>query len=344
VKLAGYLNSASLEVRYLLGELSEAEEKSFENRYFADDQAFEELQIAEGEVIDAYVSERLPVQARLHLEQRLKTSPRLRERVAFARTFAGAIPDIRIDQLPSPAELPSPNVNPPVTPAPVSTLSWWKRLFTESFERQPALTRALVACVVLVLLGGAAVVVQSVRLRRESQLLAAERAAIEREREELRRISAEQNTKLVSELKTQQSLNAEALAHLEDLRQRRKEKEEGNQQKATSPVMATVFLYAGSLRSGGGPEEVKIPTGASQLPLGLVLETADYGSYDVVIEDAQKKEVLRKNGLRLRAGKTLFLKVPTGHLTPGIYSVEVSGVAPSGAQHVRTYQFRVIPD
>ena len=345
--MAGYLDSTAIEVRYLLGELSEEEERSFENRYFADDQAFEELQIAEGEVIDAYVSESLPAQARLHLEERLEKSPRLRERVAFARTFAGAIPDISLEELPvAPPELSSP-VNPQVTPDPVSTFPWWKRLLRDSFERQPAFTMALAACVALVLLGGAAVIVQSVRLRRESQLLAAERAAIEREREELNRISAEQNTKiarLVSELKTQESLSAEALAQLEDL-QRPKEKEGSNQQKSTSPIMATVFLYAGSVRGDGGPEEVKLPSGASQLPLGVVLEAADHRSYNVVIKDSQTKEVFRKDGLRLRAGKMLFLKVPTTQLTPGTYAVDVSGVVPSGAtEHLRTYHFRVITD
>jgi hypothetical protein len=346
--LAGYLDSASLEARYLLGELSGEEEKSFETRYFANDQAFEELQIAESEVIDAYVNERLPAQARKHLEQQLEKSPRLRQRVAFARTFAGAIPDIRLEDLPeASARLPSPNLNPPVIPSTVTTLQWWKGLFKDLLERQPALTTVMATCVLLVLIGGAAVVVQSVRLRRESQRLVSERAAIEREREELNRIAAEQNTKIeekASELKAQERHNAEEVARIEELRQTAKEKEGSNQQKAPPSVMATLFLYAGSLRGSGGPSEVKIAPGASQLPLGLILETADYRSYDVVIKDAQKKDIFAKNGLSLRPGKTLFFKVPTSQLTPGDYSVDVSGIASSGTEHVRTFQFRVISD
>lgn len=343
--MTGYLDNETLEARYLLGELAEGEEKSFENRYFADDQAFEELQIAEGEVIDAYVSNRLSAQARHHLEQRLEKSPRLRERVAFARSFAGSVPDIRLDQLPAaPATLPSPRLSPPVIPTP-RTRSW-KGLFKDSFERQPALTMALAACVVLVLLGGAVVIWQSVRLSRESQRLVAERVEIERQRAELNRISAEQNAKIermASELEAEQSGKAEALAQLEELRQKLKPKEVSNEQKATAPTMATLILFAGPLRSGGGAEEVKIPPGVSELSLGLFLETADYRSYNVVIKDAQKKESFTKNGLRLRRGKTLFLTVPTTQLPPGTYSVDVSGVAPSGAsQHLRSYQFRVI--
>jgi hypothetical protein len=206
----------------------------------------------------------------------------------------------------------------------------------------------MAACVALVLLGAAAVIMQSVRLRRESQRLAAERATIERQREELNRIAAEQNTRIAgraSELEAQQRRNAEELARIEELRQREQQQEGRNQQRAATPTMATLFLYAGSLRSGGRPEEVKISSGASQLPLGLVLETADYRSYNVRIKDAQNKEVLAKDGLSLRSGKTLFLKVPKTKLTPGNYSVDVSGIAPSGtAVHLRTYQFRVIAD
>lgn len=347
--MAGYLDRESLEARYLLGELSEEEEKSFEACFFANDQAFEELQIAEGEVIDAYVSDSLPAQARKHLEQQLEKSPRLRQRLAFARTFAGAIPDIRLEELPdASARLPSPEVNPPSTLSTVTTLPWWKGLFKDSFARQPALTAVMAACVLLLLLGGAPVVLQSFRLRRESQQLADERAAIARQREELNRLSAEQERNIertTADLKAQQSRNAEELARLEEARKRLKQiEEEGRgQQKAITPAMAAFILSAGSLR-GGGPAEVKITPGASQLPLGLVLETADYRRYSVVIQDVQKKEVFAKTGLSLRSGKTLFIKVPTAQLTPGSYSVDVTGVASTGPEHVRTFQFRVIPN
>ena len=351
--MTGYLDSTSLEVRYLLGELSEEEEKSFENRYFANDQAFDELQIAEGEVIDAYVSESLPAQARKHLEQQFARSPRLRTRVAFARSFAGAVPDIRLEDLPdTSAELPSHRLYAPVIPPTDATpqrSSRWNNIFNDSFRRQPALTMLMAACVVLVLIGGPTVVVQSVRLRRESQRMATEKAAIERQREELNRIAAEQNSRIEakeSEIKAQELRNAEELARIEELRQTTKEKEGGNQQKAPHSVMAMLFLSAGSLRSTGGPSEVKIPPSVSHLPLGLVLETADYRSYHVVIKNAQRRGILKKNGLRLRPGsKTLILAVPTGQLTPGNYSVDVSGIASSGVEeHLRTFQFRVIPN
>jgi hypothetical protein len=163
----------------------------------------------------------------------------------------------------------------------------------------------------------------------------------------LNRTAADQNTRIeekASEIKAQERRNAEIQARLEALEQKLKPKEVGLQQKATTSSMATLFLYAGSLRGGGGLAEAKIPPGAFYLSLGLILETSDYRSYNVVIKDARKKEVFETNGLSLRAGKTLFLKVPTVKLTPGgDYSVDVSGVASSGIEeHLRTFQFRVI--
>jgi hypothetical protein len=344
--LTGYLDSTAREVRYLLGELSEDEAKRFEELCFTDDRIFEELLVAEGEVIDAYVNESLPAPGRRHLEKRLNKSQRLRDRLAFARTFAGAVPDIQLEELPvAPAELPSRNASPPI-----ASLAWWRRLFTDSPERRPTWTMALAACVIFVLLGGAIVIVQSVRLSRESQRLVAERTAIERERETLARISAEQNTRLeasASEFEAQQRRLAEARAQLEELQQRasQMERDRGDQPKAGTPTMAALILYAGSVRSGEGPAEVKITPGTSQLSLGLVLETADYRSYDVVIKDAQKKEAFSRKGMRLRLGKTLSLIVPTTQLKPGTYDVAVRGVASSGAtEHLRTYQFRVISE
>ena len=46
-------------IRYLLGGLSESERTSLEEKFFADDKEFEELEIAEGELVDRYVRREL---------------------------------------------------------------------------------------------------------------------------------------------------------------------------------------------------------------------------------------------------------------------------------------------
>jgi len=73
--------------RYLLGQLANQNQASLEDEYVADDEAFEDLEAAETELVDAYVRGRLCEQDRFRFERLLSHSPRCRERVAFARQF-----------------------------------------------------------------------------------------------------------------------------------------------------------------------------------------------------------------------------------------------------------------
>src|SRR5215470_4066553 len=75
-------------MRYLLGTLSEGERAQLEERYFSDDAEFEEIEIAEEELVDRYVRGELSQGDRHRFEQMLASSPRLTERVEFARVFA----------------------------------------------------------------------------------------------------------------------------------------------------------------------------------------------------------------------------------------------------------------
>jgi anti-sigma factor RsiW len=319
------MDSEALEVRYLLGELSEEEAEIIEKGYFADDQAFEGLQIAEAEVIDAYVRGELSADARMHLEKRLAKSPRLSERVAFARTFAKSLSTMPLGTMP--AVHPSPKVY----ASPQS--SWWRGLFKDSYDRRPALTLALAACIALFLLGGVAVIVQSMRLRNESNRLEAERAAIARQRGDLNRLSAEQREKLDQIARDEQSLNDRA----QELQQRQKASEPPQK---TTPILASLMLFPGGLRSGG-VKELTLAPGMSGVEIQLVLRSADYPSYRVIIRSPGNKETQR-TGLKASSGKVLSLKLSAAELPPGDYAVGVSGVAPSGAvESVSDYVFHV---
>lgn len=73
--------------RYLLGSLSEEERARLEEKYFSDDTAFEEMQIAEEELIDQYVRAELSNEDRARFAAMVARSPRLAERVEFARVW-----------------------------------------------------------------------------------------------------------------------------------------------------------------------------------------------------------------------------------------------------------------
>jgi hypothetical protein len=70
--------------RYLLGELTDAEQSAFEAAYFGDVRLFEEVSEAEHALVDDYARDRLPPEIRARFEQVYLTGPRRRERVRFA--------------------------------------------------------------------------------------------------------------------------------------------------------------------------------------------------------------------------------------------------------------------
>lgn len=92
VRLSHTKDREELAIRYLLGGLSEEERTILGERFFADDAEFEDLEIAEGELIDRYVRRELSVTDQRQFEKMLRTSPRLLKRVEFARIMARRVP------------------------------------------------------------------------------------------------------------------------------------------------------------------------------------------------------------------------------------------------------------
>lgn len=85
-------NSTNEELtRYLLGEMSEAEQMQLEMRYFADPQMFAELCSWRNNLIDGYVAGQLSPSLRERFEAGIEKSWAMNERVRFAETLQEAI-------------------------------------------------------------------------------------------------------------------------------------------------------------------------------------------------------------------------------------------------------------
>jgi hypothetical protein len=74
-------------MRYLRGELSAEERDAFENRYFVDDELFEELIGAESDSYDDYARGELDASGKEVFERHLLATPGLSRRVKFARSL-----------------------------------------------------------------------------------------------------------------------------------------------------------------------------------------------------------------------------------------------------------------
>src|SRR4030095_79415 len=134
-RLSRESNHTETTMRYLLGTLSEEERDRFEEMYFSDDAAFEEVEIAEGELIDRYVRGELAKSDRARFEAMLAASPRLGERVQFARAWKNKLAaHSHAQQIVS-----DPRTYKPTQAEP----SWWAKLFGSSAEsRVPGLALA----------------------------------------------------------------------------------------------------------------------------------------------------------------------------------------------------------
>src|SRR5262245_14939103 len=73
--------------RYLLGQLGDQEQRQLEERLMTQDDAFEQLQVLEDELIDEYLKNELPVQDREDFEKHFLSAPERREKLRFAEAF-----------------------------------------------------------------------------------------------------------------------------------------------------------------------------------------------------------------------------------------------------------------
>src|SRR5687767_157148 len=74
-------------VHYLLGKLQEEEMLHLEESYFLDDNLFDEIQVAERELIDRYVEGSLSKDERYQFEHFFLSTPSRQEKLRFARVL-----------------------------------------------------------------------------------------------------------------------------------------------------------------------------------------------------------------------------------------------------------------
>lgn len=317
------------EMRYVLGDLSEDEKTRMEEAFLTDDAKFDELELAEDELVDAYVSNELSHEERRRFNARLKSSPRLVERVSFARTLAEKADSLSQESEPSiePARLFS-------SPTAKPKARWWGGYFAQ----RPAFGMPLAACAMLILVVGIVLVSGWLRLRSESERRASEQADLQRQKEALQQST---NLRESPTPDSQQSTNLRESTN-QDLQRSTNLREPQTRQ----PVLATVFLRPGSLRGSGGQPELTIGAKTTNARLQLALEKNDYPTYSATIKTPEGRVVFRKNGLKPHnggSGAHLLLSVPARSLAEGDYIAHVDGVTASGqVESVNDYPFRVV--
>ena len=298
-------------MQYLLGTLSNEERERFEERYFSDDAEFEEVEIAEEELIDRYVRRELSASDAAQFEVRLARSAGLQERVDFAKLFADKLRTAGAAGVASSRKQ-----------------SWWQRLFgfTDA-GRGPQL--ALAFSTLLVLFAASVLLVGWMQLRRESQQIAAQQAALDQRQRELDKQAADLKAQIDQFARQGYPISTET-----PLPQVPQE---------SAPQVAFLTLVPGATRSVSGTSQIRILPGTLEVQLILNLRTTEYSSYRAIITSTDNRSVFSKSDLKpqtTKSGDILMLRVPVQSLPQGDYYLTLHGEPAN--ERVDDYPFRVI--
>lgn len=316
--------------RYLLGEMPDDERERLEEAYFADDGAFEQILIAEEELIDAYARGELSAQERKRFEELFLASPRGRARVQFARALTDAVSSARAAEM-----------MPKTTRSPPSTL------FDILRERGVALRFAPVAAAIAAVVCISWLLVERARIHDELRQLRDEHAALRERSQELeRRVAAEQsqNKDLVEQLARAQASPSGQRQEDDAIYHPSPDKAAGQPPRS----LIVSFVLTQGLTRGSGARMLPVPRNASSVVLQLNIEAGDYESYRAVLETAGGRQVWRADSVKPRrkrgVGAAIVLPaLPARALHPGDYVLLLSGQRPDGSfEGVADYSFRVI--
>ena len=205
-------------VRYLLGLSSPSERELIESEYFENEDAFQEMLTAEDDLVDAYVRGELTGEEQRRFEKSFVNSLRGRDRVQFARAFAGTVSATRSVE----------------TKLPGTLLDIFK-----SFQSSGLLRIATIATVILFVAVLAWLVIDRRRMTDELRELRAESAALSKRMEALQRSSDTERTRA-----------AEIAAQLADLRAQPDKPRHRERRTTATRTIATGPIATGPIATG----------------------------------------------------------------------------------------------
>ncbi len=319
------LNSEKLIAQYLLGDLTEEQQVDIEDRAFQDTEYLASITAVENDLIDEYVRGEMPETVRQKFENRFLASGERRKRVEFAKALTHITSEYAFKGK--------------GVVAPVS-LSWRDSL--EAFFRSlnPVAKFAMAAIVLMVLVGGAWLITETLRLRNRLTTLQAEN-------------QSRQNLERQMELERRR--NEELTAQLNQEKQQREQSEESLQRisetaNETTPapraIIASLTLLPGISRGGGDKPSVTVAPGARLVKLQIGIDPEEqYKTFAVDLRSVAGRQVWTRENLsaRNRRGvRSIGLTLPATALRPGEYELKLTGVTEGGAtEDVGFYYFDV---
>ena len=310
-------SNEQLLTRYLLGTLSEEEKERFDERSITDDEFATRLDIAEHELVDAFLRDELAGDALQRFESLYLASPKRVEKVEFARAlqqFAerGGSAEFERSEFGTDAKHPG-------------------ALGRGSFRGWLTVPRlgvqwAFAGSAVVMALASGYLLLENERLRETESVIQARQADAQQQSQQLQR-----------QLGDEKSANAELAKELENLR---------GTKAGTDSLKAAAVLLMPMTRGTAQPITLSISTASEILPLRLRLESDDYPHYQAVLRDPASNRVAWRSGaLQVEKNlkhKEIVIGLPRPVLNDQTYSLELNGLPTKGAPELASnYFFRI---
>jgi hypothetical protein len=329
--------SEDLLVRYLLGDLTEDEQVEVEERAFQDQRYLRSIEAAEGDLIDAYVRGEMSERARRQFEGRFFASAERRRKVEFARALARVAPEFAT---------PENEAQPPVVATAATAPATWRDAVRAFLAQLNPATKYALAAALLIMVGGAWLIVESVRLRGQLAELRAAEQSREREQQVLRQqIAAEQARRdaLAAELQRERDERERSQQLAGDLQRQLEE----SVTRPAPPAVVSLVLWPGISRSNGARPKLTLPPSTQSVRLEVGVEPEDqYRSFRAELRAQGGTPVWSKGDLplrRVRAGRAVRLTLPARLLKAGDYELLLKGVTADGTtEDVSYHYFEVI--
>jgi len=187
------------------------------------------------------------------------------------------------------------------------------------------------AAAILVLLVGAALIAETIRLRNRVNQAESRNRALEEERHDLEQ-----------QINAQRRQSQELSAQLERERIARDQAASPASQVLVGPGIMSFVLTPGLIRGTAAAQRLVVPPGARLVLLQINLRGQQYASYRAVIRTVEGRVVWSKSELQAQA-KGLLISTPSSVLSNDDYVLTLSGISATGATEViEDYSFSVL--
>jgi hypothetical protein len=328
----------SMLIRYLVGQVSEAEEDQLDELSVASEEFSVRLRAVELDLVDAYVHGELTGATLDGFKAQYLRTPWGLAAVEFAQALRGYR---RARTAESAADHPAVAAAVPVAASGAATAAAGRVTAPRGRARLWPLPAWGLAAAALVLVALASLLVDDLRLRRGMSGARETHAALEERARQLQQELSEHQA-AARAIEQELARAREAIAAGPD---RTVPEPGGGDPRGIGSVLALVLSPA--RRGGAQIPQFTIPPGAGTVVLRLPLVAVDFAHYEAVLRDATGDRVLWRSG-RLAAPAArdrsmIPVTVPVNLLAPREYTLDLTGLSGRGAEPLDSYPFRVIP-